>query len=142
MSDRRNHLRSVLDTALTVAAIATSLLAVAVVAALLWWVHSLSSTAPEETSVPVRPPPRAPARAQAAHAPRDIPALPPRAPAAAQRVAAAQAPAPTAAPTAARPTRGANDDAAKNRALGAALSRLADDPELQRKLGLPSQVPP
>ena len=130
MSDGQNRLRSVLDNALTVAAIATSLLAIAVVVALLWWVRSLSNTTPHEAVVPVRPT----GREQAARPPRDVPASPPRVPTAVQRVAAAHPPAPTAAPSAALSTRGANDDAAKNRALGAALSRLADDPELQRKL--------
>jgi len=34
------------------------------------------------------------------------------------------------------PTFGPNSDAAKNRAIGAGLARLAQDPEAQRKLGL------
>lgn len=133
MSDGKNRLQSLLDTALTVGAIATSLLAIAVVVALLWWVRSLS-TAPQEAVSPVPPP----VRAQAA---RDVPAPAPRVPTAVQRVAVAQPPAPTTAPSTALPTRGANNDAAKNRALGAALSRIGGDPELQRKLGL-GQVPP
>jgi hypothetical protein len=139
MDDGRSRLRSLLDTALTVGAIATSLLAIAVVVVLLWWVRSLSSTAPHEAVVPVGLPTRAPL----ARAPRVVSASPALVPTPAQRVVAAHAPAPTAAPTAARPTRGANDDAAKNRALGAALSRLADDPELQRKLlGDAAPLPP
>jgi hypothetical protein len=139
MSDGKNRLRSLLDTALMVAAIATSLLAMAVVVALLWWVRSLSSSVPQEAAVPGRPA----AREQAARAARDVAASRPLVPTAARRLAAAHPPAPTAAPTVARPTRGANDDAAKNRALGAALSRLADDPELQRKLlGDAAPLPP
>jgi hypothetical protein len=130
MRDGRNRWRSLLDTALTVGAMAISLLAIAVVVALLWWMRSLSSTAREEAAVSVPLPTRAPV----ARAPRGLSASPVPVPTPAQRVAAAPKPAPTAAPTAALPTRGANDDAAKNRALGAALSRLADDPELQRKL--------
>ena len=130
MGDGRNRLRSLLHTALTVGAMATSLLAIAVVVALLWWMRSLSSTAPEEVAVPVR----LPTRAQAARAPRGVPVSPPLVPTPAQPVAAAHPPAPTTASTAALPTRDPNVDAAKNRALGAALSRLADDPELQRKL--------
>ncbi len=128
MSDGQNRLRSLLATALTLAAIAASVLAIAALLALVWWVRSLSSPAPQEAAAPVRPLAREPV----ARAPRDV-AAPPRQ-AAAQRMAAAAPPPPTAAPTTGPPTRGANDDAAKNRALGAALSRLGNDPELQRKL--------
>ncbi len=130
MSDGRQRLRLLVDRALTVAAIVASLVAVTVVVALVWWVHSLSPSAPDAAVVPVRPA----ARRQADLAARDTPAPPPRAPIAAQHVAAAQAPASPTASAAARPTHDPNVDAAKNRALGAALSRLADDPELQRKL--------
>jgi hypothetical protein len=131
MSDGRNPLRSMLDNALTVAAIAASLLAVVVVIALVWWVRSLSPAPPSEVLLPGVP---APAPRQAAAPPRTVP--PPPRPAAppVQRAAAPLAPAPTAVPSAAPEGRGGNDDAAKNRALGAALSRLGDDPELQRRL--------
>ncbi|HVO24672.1 MAG TPA: hypothetical protein VMW56_13690 [Candidatus Margulisiibacteriota bacterium] len=132
MSEARNRLRSLLDTTLTVAAIATSVLAIAVVIGLVWWMRLLSNAAPQEAVVPLRPPPRA----AAVRPGGDVPAPLRPAPTAAQRVAAAPAAAPTAAAPTAVPTHGANDDAAKNRALGAALSRLADDPELQRKLHL------
>ena len=141
MSDGGNRVRSLLDTALTVAAIAASLLAVAVVIALVWWVRLLSSATPRETTAPNVP---APAPRQAAAPPRGVP-TPPRqvAPPPVQRAAAPVAPPPTAEPIAASPRPGPNDDAAKNRALGAALSRLGDDPELQRRLReAATQVPP
>ena len=138
MSDGRNRLRSLLDAAVTAAAIAATLLAVVVMVVLMWWLHSLSRNTPGEAAVANAP---APARQWAAPTSRNAPAPPPAVPAV-QRVAAPAAPPPTAAPTAAPPTHGANDDAAKNRALGAALSRIGTDPELRRKLGLGSQVPP
>ena len=140
MSDGRNRLRSLLDTALTVAAVAASLLAVGVVIALVWWVHSLSSDTPREATVANA---LAAARQQAAPPARKVPAPPAAAAPAVERAAAPAAPPPTAAPTAALPPHGQNDDAAKNRALGAALSRLGDDPELQRKLRMNgTHVPP
>jgi hypothetical protein len=39
------------------------------------------------------------------------------------------------------PGRGPNSDAEKNRAIGRGLSRLAEDPDLQRRLGLDSTPP-
>ena len=126
-----NRWRGWLDTLLTVAAVATSLFAIGVVVALVWWVHSLSNPEPRDLVTPVR----SPVREQAARPLRPVqPSSLQQAPPA-QHVASAAGPSPPAsAPTAAVPARGPNDDVAKNRALGAALSRLGDDPELQRKL--------
>jgi len=137
MSDGTHRWRSRLDAALTVAAIAGTFLAVAVLITVGWWVHSLSTAAPPAAtrqSVP-DPVPR-----RAAAPPRSVPPPPRQAVPPAQQAAAAVAVPPTAGPTPGPPTHGANDDAAKNRALGAALSRLGNDPDLQRKLGL--DVPP
>ena len=136
MSEGAHRWRSRLDTALTVAALAASLLAIAVLITLAWWLRSLYITpAPEATvqSVPV------PAARQAA-APRTVPTPPGPATPPLQQAAAAVAAPPTGGPTTAPPTPRQNDDAAKNRALGAALSRLGNDPELRRKLGI--DVPP
>jgi len=140
MTDGANRWRSRLDTALTVAAIAGTVLALAVLLTLAWWVRSLSTASPPEAalqSVPDR------ALRPAAAPPRSAARPPQHAPAPVQQAAVAVTPIPIAAPTAPRPTRGANDDAAKNRALGAALSRLGNDPELRHKLGLDGiDVPP
>lgn len=133
-------MRSVLDTALTVAAIAASLFAVAVVIVLVWWVRSLGPAPAPEAALPDVP---APAARQAAAPVHSVPAPPRPAAPPVQRAAAPVVPAPTAIPTSGSATRGGNDDAAKNRALGAALSRLGEDPELQRQLREKGvQVPP
>ena len=137
MSEGTHGWRSRLDTALTVAALAASLLAIAVLITLAWWLRSLSTTPPPEIAVQSVP---VPAPRQAAAVPRSVPAPPrPAAPPLQQAAAAVAAP-PTGGPTTAPPTPRQNDDAAKNRALGAALSRLGNDPELRRKLGI--DVPP
>lgn len=124
-------MRSLLDATLTIAAVAASLLAIVVVIALVWWVRSLSPATPPEVLVqnPPVPVPRsdvAQPRSMATPARQVAPPV--------QRAAAPAASPPTAAAAGAPEMRGGNDDAAKNRALGAALSRLGDDPELQRKL--------
>ena len=81
--------------------------------------------------------PAPPANPAPAAAPTNNPAPPPvRAAAAPQNPPAAPAQAGAAPPPHGAPTFGPNSDAAKNRAIGAGLARLAQDPEAQRKLGL------
>ena len=137
MNEQKNRVRSLFDSALIAVAIAAAVVAVGIVVALFSWVSSL----PEQQISP----PKSPTRRPAAVAPSTARAQP-----------AARAPTPSehgAVPTpVSRPvdqaaavpptasTWSANSDAAKNRAIGEGLSRLAKDPERLKQLGL--DVPP
>ena len=123
--------------ALAAGAIATGLVAIVVVVGLFWWADSLSWEPLRRAAAPAPGAQHAlrdgPATGSGAPTPVAVPRAETRSRAAApQAVAAAQAPTPPA-PDAPQ----ANSDAAKNRAIADALSRLGADPDAARRFGVP-----
>jgi len=131
----RTRLSSILDLALPVAAASAALAAIGIVVALFWLVGSFSAGPPTAAA-----PPAAPVQRPEAAAPA-VPVERPRPAAAAHKASRAAPPVAAAPPTAPAPAAatGSNSDAAKNRAIGQALSRLGNDPQMQRALGVPSK---
>ena len=154
-SPAKRRLRSVLDTALIVGSALATVVAVGVVVGLFWWVSSGPSSAPPAASRPY-------AAVNAAAPAADAPAAPPAAAKQGPRtrhktnnVEGADQPLPAAVPPAAVPPEAAaappaavpqkegeawvNPDVKKNRAIAQGLSRLGQDPEMQRRLAEPPQ---
>jgi hypothetical protein len=134
-----------LDVLLPAVAVVASLMALALVAGVVWLVHSLP--APGRSTALARLPqplsPAAPAaiepRLPAARAPHPEAAPPPhvRAPLRREPPPAPVAQAAVGGPRPPEDLTGDNSDRAKNRALGQALSHLGGEPGAARRLGLP-----
>ena len=135
LQETLKRLRSLLSLALPIGAMLATLVAVGIVVALFWWVQSLPTQDSEPAAIPQAPQRRADAAAARRRA-ENPSGADPATPLVQTPVGAAPTP-PTAPPAAARPPRQPNGDAEKNRAIGQALSRMAEDPEMQRKLGSP-----
>lgn len=149
MPSHGDRWRQALRIALLVGSAAATLIAVTVVISLFWWMSTISAAKPERVAAPKPPPVAAPVSKPAVAAAPALAPTRPRAPVPtpagyANRSSVATAPAPVqaGAPQLPEPLGHRQEpDAAKNHQLATGLSRLANDPEALRRLGLPRQPP-